>query len=311
MLRPNDFVIGGHNWQQHAVAPVIDGEHKARGLVPRPFAAHPVGSYPGIEAFDMPTIPRDEWAARIQEAEANKAQLSHVRRSSGPNGGHIPALDQGSVGYCWNHSTTMAIMLNRARANQPYVRLSAFMIGCLVKNYRDEGGWGAASLAFATENGVPDVKFWPEKSMKRANDTPEMRANAKLHMPTEAWADLQAAEYDRNLTEDQAMTVLLLHFPLVSDFNWWSHSVCVMDAVLNLRPTELTTARGRAMLSTDLNSLDLNDPKDAAVMADVFGKRGINSWTDQYGDLGEFVLTGTKAHLDGGVAPRVVLPSDA
>jgi hypothetical protein len=178
-----------------------------------------------------------------------------------------------------------------------------------VKAYRDEGGWGAQSLDFITENGVPSVEFWPEKSMSRSNDNAAMRANAALHKPVEVWADLQAAQYDRNLTEDQAMTVLLSRIPLVADWNWWGHSTCMMDPTLNVNPTEATTARWKTKLATDFDSLDLNNPTDAAVMAEVFGKRGINSWTDSYGKQGEFVLTGNKAHLDGGVAPRVAVPS--
>ncbi len=41
------------------------------------------------------------------------------------------------------------------------------------------------------------------------------------------------------------------------------------------------------------------------MFADVFGKRGLNSWSDDYGDLGEFVLTGQKSLLNGGCAVGV------
>lgn len=203
------------------------------------------------------------------------------------------------VHNCWAYSCTMVTMLARAIMNQPYVRLSGHMIGCLVKDYQDEGGWCGLSLEFVEKNGVASVATWKEKSMSRANDTPEMRADALLHKATHSWADMAASVYDRNLTEDQAMTLLLTRCPIQGDFNWWSHSVCLMDPVLV----------NEAHAACDLGSLDLNNEKDAAQFAAAFGKRGINSWTDDWGDLGEFTLTGSKAHLDGGVCALVTTAS--
>ncbi len=279
-VRPGEVVIDDGNYADQ-IYPVVDGEQKSHGLIPRDYNTHPVGMYacaPPMEALNFPLIPRSEWSARIKEMEETKSRLSDLRRRSGPNGGAIPSLDQDGWGYCWNHSTTMAIILSRAKMGQPYVRLSAFMIGCLVKNYQDDGGWGALSMDFVAKNGVPDVKFWPEKSASRSNDTPEMRANAKQHIVPGQWADLQAAEYDRNMTFDQVMTLLLNRVPVVGDFNWWSHSVCLMDPV--------------------------------EVEAGSFGPRIINSWTDSYGDMGEAVLQGSKAIPDGAVAPLTTLATD-
>lgn len=296
LLRPKEILIGDHNWQQH-VDVTIDGEKKKRGLVPRDYRAVPHCSSPysvPFEKLTMPIIPRSEWVERIKEMNGTKSRLSDVRRTAGPNGGHIPSLDQDGVGYCWNHSATMGVMLDRAVRNMPYVRLSAFMIGCLIKNYRDEGGWGAQALDFIVTNGVPAVEFWAEKSMNRSNDTPEMRANARLHRVAECWVDLEPPVYNRNLSEDQAMTCLLNRQPVIGDFNWWGHSVILMDPML--------MAEGMSLLTTDFGSLDLRDARDLAIYQAAFGKRGLNSWTDSYGDLGEFTLTGSKAILDGGAA---------
>lgn len=177
-------------------------------------------------------------------------------------------------GNCWNHSATMCAIMVRAVMNQPYVRLSAYMIGCLIKNYRDEGGWGAAALDFICKNGVASVETWPEKSASRSNDTPEMRKEALKYRCSEAWVDLGDAVYSRNLTEDQAMTCLLNRIPLIGDFNWWGHSVCILDPV--------------------------------EVEPGSFGKRMINSWTDSWGDMGESILQGGKATLNGGAGLRVM-----
>jgi hypothetical protein len=296
MFRPNELIIGDHNWHEHVDA-VIDGEKKSRGLVPRDYNASPFCFSPyskPFKAINMPLIPRNEWVERITEMAANKSRLSDIRRSSGPNGGHIPSLDQDSWGFCWIHSGTMAAMLDRAVRNLPYVRLSAFGPGCLIKNYRNEGGWGAQGLDFIIQHGIPSVEFWPEKSSSRSNDTAEMRANALLHRVAEYWMDLEPAVYNRNMSEDQSMTCLLNRQPIIMDENWWGHSICGMDPVV--------ASQTKSLLATDFDSLDLNVEKDLAVYAAAFGKRFINSWTDSYGDLGEGVLTGTKAILNGGAA---------
>ena len=275
-----------------------------RGLIPRNYETHPVGCYTSatpMEVAEIPLIPRSEWVERIRDMEANKTRLSDIRRTSGPNGGRIPSLDQDGIGYCWNHSAAMAVMMERALRNLPYKRLSAFFVGCLIKNYRDEGGWGAQALDFIQEHGIPSVEFWPEKSMNRNNDTAACRENAKMHRVTEGWVDLSAAVYDRNLTEDQAMTLLLSRIPLIADFNWWGHSVCLLDPIL-------TGKNGNGAIP-DLGSLDFNNLKDLAAYASIFGKRGINSWTDDYGDFGEFELAESRAILNGGVAPRVSVAS--
>ena len=197
----------------------------------------------------------------------------------------------------------MGVILSRAKQGQPYKRLSAFMVGCIIKDYKDEGGWGAQGIDFIAENGVPDVSFWPEKSMKRSNDNAAMRANAALHKTEGVWADMAAAEYDRNLSTDQSVTSLLLGNCNIEDYNWWGHSVLIIGLAL---------AAGGVPLGgiPDLRSLDMNNERDMKVMGDVVNKVGINSWTDGWGDLGEFTLTGTKAQSNGGVALVSVEPSD-
>lgn len=297
----NHFLITDENWGAH-VAPVVNGEQKKTGLVPRNFERHPQGYYRSIRAFDQPMVDRSEYVDRIREMNASGSFVRDVRRR-GLNGKPIPSLDQDGVGYCWCHSGTMGVMLTRAKQGQPYHRLSAFFVGCLVKQYQDEGGWGAQGIDFIAQNGVPDVQFWPEKSMNRNNDTTAMRENAKLHQVEGVWADMAAAQYDRNLSTDQSISSLLLGNCNIEDFNWWGHSVLIIGLAL---------ASGGMPLGgiPDLRSLDLNNQQDYKVFGDVINKVGINSWTDSWGDQGEFTLTGTKAHCDGGVALCSVEPSD-
>jgi hypothetical protein len=241
---------------------------RQRGLRPRDFNEFPHGSLAYAKPFDLPLIPESEWEERLAAQKAAKAQLSDVR-NRGMFGTPIPSRDQNGKGYCWAHSSTSAALLVRASNNEPYADLSAFMVACLVKGYRDEGGWGGESLEFIAENGVPTSEFWPQQSMSRSNDTPAMRENAKLHRFTE-WMDL-----DPNDMKAQLVTCLLLGIPVVSDFNWWGHSVCTIDLV-SINP---------------------------------FQTRIWNSWGDSWKDNGTGVLQGDRAIPDSALAPRVMTAS--
>lgn len=280
MLRPNEIVIDDSNYTQFCDPDyTVDGEKKSRGLIPRDYSRYPLGCYGSAVPFfavDMPLIPRSEWSDRIKEKIATKSQLSDIRLT-GNNGNIIPSLDQNGRGYCWAHSGTGAVMMLRAAMGLPYVGLSAYAVACIIKNYRDEGGWGAQGLDFITSRGVPSEAYWPMQSVNRSNDKPETWANAALHKVTEGFVDLQAAQYDRQLSFDQVATCLLCNVPVIGDFNWWGHSVCLLDLV--------ETSPGK------------------------FGVRILNSWGDSWSDRGMGVLEGSKAIPDGATAPRVTIPS--
>lgn len=267
--KPAEFVIDDSTNNDLIYAPVIDGEPKGHGLVPRDYSTFPPEMF--APPTDMQLIPRSEWDARIDEQEARQSSLTHIRMT-GNNGQPIPALDQNGQGYCWAYSTTMAVMLLRAAQGQPYVKLSAHAIGCKVKNFKDQGGWCGLSAKFQKEVGCPSVKFWPEKSMSRSNDKPEVWANAALHKVTEDWVDLTRNVYDQNLTVDQLATCLLSNIPCAIDYNEWGHSICAI--------------RWKRLESG------------------VYVPEIINSWTDKWGDRGTGLIN-RKWNVDGAVGLRV------
>jgi hypothetical protein len=297
-----ELVIGEHNWWQHATNPTVDGEVKERGLIPRDYSKYPRGCYSAAEAVDIKLIDRADFPAIIKDKEDQKSRLSDIRLYAAPGQQSIPSLDQNGQGYCWAYSTGSAITLLRAVSHLPYVRLSPHAVACKIKNFRDEGGWGPLSLQFAMDTGYPTVEVWPEKSMSRSNDKPEVWANAALHKVTEAWVDLATDIYDRNLTFDQVITLLLNDRPVVVDFNWWSHSVCAMDAVNGAAQWGLYRAESGKL--PDRKAFDLvwgmEDPVTAG-----FGIRIWNSWTDSWSDKGTGILTGSKAVPNGAVGPRI------
>lgn len=262
-----EVIINDQNWRQF-MHPIVDGETKMHGLMPRNFSTHPVGCYGFARPFDLPLIPESEWQARLDVQIAAKAQLSDIR-NRGINGQPIPSRDQNGKGYCWAHSSTSAALIVRAVNNEPYADLSAYAVACIIKNYRDQGGWGAESLEWIAKNGIPTAEFWPQKSMSRSNDNPAMRANAALHKFTE-WMDL-----DPKQMKAQLVTCLLLGLPVITDLNWWSHSVCTLD-LMSLQP---------------------------------FRTRIWNSWGDKWSENGMSQLEGSKAIPDSALAARVSTPS--
>jgi hypothetical protein len=194
----------------------------AYGLIPRNYNTHPVGHYASIPPFTaIPLMTDAEIEAAIVRKNTEKSWLSDLRMV-GMFGGMIPSRDQNGRGYCWMHSGVSANLLVRARDNQPYADLSAYAGACIIKGYRDEGGWGAEGVDWMVKNGIPTSKTWPQKSTNRSNDTPAMYTEAALYKPTGVWADIQP-------NNDRAhATCLCNDDPVVFDSNQWSHSICSM-----------------------------------------------------------------------------------
>jgi len=256
--------------KDHFLDPVVDGEKKGKGLVERDLKKFPIKDPVGTPPFEIKTIPRSQWSDIIKDKKKYKWNLSDIR-NRGDRGKQISSLDQNGQGYCWAYSTGAAVTLCRAKSHEPYVRLSPHAVAWVIKNGRDEGGWGALSAEFIAEKGIPSINTWPEKSMNgRQYNVAATWEEAKLYKTTEDFVQRDARVYDRNLTFDQIATCLLTNNPVVCDFRWWGHSVCAMDLV--------------------------------EVEPGSFGLLIINSWSDRWGKDGTGVLRDEKAKPMGAVA---------
>lgn len=262
------ITIDDSNYHLYLPPPVINGERKGMGQVPRDFNTHPVG-YCGVAArpFDLPLIDNEsEQEDRLREQLKNDSHME-TARNTGMNGQMIPSRDQNGIGYCWCHSVTSGILLIRAFNGQPYEDLSAFSIGCMIKNFRDEGGWNAEAMDFLFNKGIATSKTWPQKSMSKANDKPETWQEAAQYRGVEGM-DLDP----RNMKVQLITCLLTPGIVVASDFNWWGHSVLTVR-LLSLKP---------------------------------FKTRIWNSWTDQWSTNGMGDLEGSKAIPNAATALRVV-----
>lgn len=296
MLLPGEVIIHDGNAHEFA-APVVDGEQKAMGLVPREWNRNPCGfsAYAPMSAIQK--IPRSEWSSRIKDLRESKSLMSDLR-NIGNAGQPIPSRDQNGKGFCWGHSTVAAAILARAKAGQSYADLSAFAICCIIKGYRDQGGWNGESMEFLATRGCPTSEFWPQKSMSRSNDKPETWANAALFKDTE-WDDIPEGDFDLQ------MTYAILGCPCPLDLNWWRHSICQADPVdgQSCFP-EMRASSGKLVTVQDFDTIwRVND------FGGAYGVRIWNSWSDSWSSNGMGILTEAKARNNGCIALRVMTGS--
>ncbi len=264
ILYPNEPIINDNEGLQHTRPPI----GQLRGLrMPHREPWSDESPYEGVaDPFpDELLVPESEWEARIKEREERKCRLSDIVDQAG-----LPCKDQDSTNYCWINAPTHTIEIARVVQNQKVVILSPASAGAIIKNYRNEGGWGKEGLEYFTKEGgglVP-IDKWPANAIDRQYDTPETKAMRKLYRQTEWW-ELKP----RNI--NQLVSLLFrAEAGCALGYNWWSHEVTAYDPVW---------------------------------IDNKIGIRERNSWGMSYGSSGYFILQGSKMYPDDAVAPRVVI----
>ncbi len=233
------------------------------GLIPRNYSKHPVGSYEGSVPFpESELIPENEWADRLAQNRAEKSGLLDLRETYYE---YLKSLDQDGLGLCWNFSTTKNLYYARKVANLPDVFLSPWYVAGKINGWRDQGGWGAASMDYAIKTGLPSLDKCP--SYDRKYDTPEAAADCALHKVTEWWDGSD----DPRMAQRQLVSMLLKKISCVVDLNDMGHS---------------------------MNAIDIKSLNPLQIVYD-------NSWAESGGNKGLYIGQGARAMPDGLVIGRV------
>lgn len=262
--RAGSYISGDHEW--HPDRAVINGVRMGTGLDVEGLRNHEYFASAG-EFPDSLLLDEKDLKAAFELQAANESSLYHLRKRLA---GLLDSLNQGHYGLCWAFSSTKAVMYIRAIMGLLIKKLSSWWVAGIVKGWRDQGGWGEASLDQIIKAGVPEYDLCPSYDKKYA--TPEVAENAKLHIVTEWWE----GSSDKDKATHQMLTAYALGLPPVCDYNHMGHSMCGC----------------RVASFKSLNEFEVDDD---------------NSWGMDAGTEGLYRLANGKAKPDGLVIPRVAL----
>jgi len=201
------------------------------GLVKRDYKKNPSGYLGALapRADDKLLIDEAEWPDRLNELNKSGTSLLHWRIAFIA---FLKSLNQNPFGLCWAFSSTKALMYIRILMGLEPAILSAWYVAGMIKRWRDQGGWGAESLEFIADTGVPLEEYCPSYSSKY--DTADTRANAALNKCTE-WRD---GTEDPSYNTKLCVSSLLQTTPCIVDLNDMGHSMCAIH-IGSLNPLEI------------------------------------------------------------------------
>lgn len=179
-----------------------------------PAPGHNSREYSKLFGAEVPTIPRNEWPARIKEKIERKSRISDHQKwqcdaQSGPT--------CWAAGSCQAGSTCRVIQMGMAH----YVRYSAMSIAVPISG-GVSGGYEGDAVRMMTKDGVVDSRLWGYGSRRPTASSEEVAANRLLHKSLESY---ECRGFD------EFATALLLDFPCTVHYSWWSHVVMLCDLV--------------------------------------------------------------------------------
>lgn len=285
---------------------------QSRGYHARDWRENPQGgAWRGSKSFPKELIiPRDEWDERIEEQERTKTRLSDLVLEAG-----LPCKDQASTNYCWINAPTHVAEINLIQQNQrkpdgSLVVLSPASVGCKVKSFRNQGGWGQEGLDYAIEHGWVTVEKWPANAINRSYDTAEAWEEAKKYKPTNFF-DLTSRSFNEKASAH------LRRMATADGYSWWSHEVTGYDLVIVSNSIRDESRRTIDTLWKQMNAKGYTGPRMGKdqydqrieLAASKYGARERNSWAMSYGDRGFFILAESKATPDDACCSVDMMPA--
>jgi hypothetical protein len=174
-----------------------------------------------------------------------------------------------TINYCWEFALMNALQVIWLQQGQGLISLSPAFGGCQITGFRNVGGWTLDALQFNVEHGACLSSTWPDNAIDHRYLTAEAKAEALKYRILEWW-NLQP----RNL--DELMSCLLRRIPVPCGDSDWGHETLAVDPVY---------------------------------VNGTFGRRGWNTWGENWGDYGFFIRAGSKAPADDALAPRTAMAS--
>ena len=194
---------------------VVDGERKGTGWIERDLSDDPYCSF--AAPFNIPLIPRSEWAARIEEMEATNTRPSDLMKAA-----LVPCKDQKQTSYCWIFAATSCVEQVLSIQGQPFVSLSPASAGAPIKNYRNEGGWSTQGIRWIAEHGLVPSAAWPDTAIDKRWNTAETKQMRERYKVVD-WIEATPRG------EEQLMTLLLSRIPCACGYNREGHATICLD----------------------------------------------------------------------------------
>lgn len=208
------FLIDDTNaWKFEKPDPSVHG----RGYVRRDYRAQPYGSVAGVAAYSGTIKSKAECVEITRDRKASKSTNRDIAEFFG-----IPIYDQNGTNYCWFNAVVKMLLYAQAKSGQAFTQLSAASGAAIIKNFRNNGGWGGEAIDFLKTRGVVPVEFWPNNAIDRRYDTPENDARRVKFKAIECM-ELE----EGNL--DQLRSVLCDGWLVAVGLSWWGHEVLITD----------------------------------------------------------------------------------
>ena len=190
--------------------PDFSEQGKSKGLKPRDFKSHPLGSLTFAPRPVMQTIPRSEWKDIIEAKTAEKSWIWDRCKD------RVPILDQDGYSWCWNHSLAGAAMCAREGANLDFVLLSPASLGYVVSWNKDSGAYILDAMEAIQKNGICSSPPFPMLTNDGRYWTSEAQRIAANHR-------FKCYDLDSN-NWDELVTMALDNKVHDNGINDWGHS---------------------------------------------------------------------------------------
>lgn len=165
------------------------------GYVPRDYTKDPVGF--SIPEFTGKVYPRSEWDELIDLQEKNQSSPWHWHVQN------CEIKSQARTNFCWCFGTVSGVETRYAMTGINPPNLSPTSTACLIKDFKNQGGWGTEACRGIQKYGIAEHRHWPTNSFDR---TLPVRHDVRSNMHMHDLIDFEDLGYNRF---DAVMSALL------------------------------------------------------------------------------------------------------